>query len=75
MCVAGLSAKQIIVSKGAVVLNHRGVVVGFQMAVCFAVCIDIADEGHCRKLLLEISQVVFVGRSFDSCIGKQVLTE
>ena len=70
-----LCAKQIVVGKGAVVLNHRVVAVALQVAVRFAICIHITDKSKCGELLLKAGEVIAVNRIADAGKGQQVLTQ
>lgn len=70
-----LCAKQVVVGKGAVVLDQRIVAVALQVAVRFAICIHITDKSKCGELLLKAGEVIAVNRIADAGKGQQVLTQ
>ena len=70
-----LCAKQVVVGKGAVVLDQRIVAVALQVAVRFAICIHITDKSKYRELLLKAGEVIAVNRIADAGKGQQVLTQ
>ena len=67
-----LCAKQVVVGKGAVVLDQRIVAVALQVAVRFAICIHITDKSKYRELLLKAGEVIAVNRIADAGKGQQV---
>ena len=65
--------KQIIVLQSTILLDKRGKLVGFQMAVGIALGIGIAYKGHGGHGFMKFPQVLVKGALGQATIAKKIL--